>query len=118
MNIALAIHTGQLPIGGSVWKIMRDLRGVPQEIKEWVLDRVDGKENHCLYFNNAGDTQFAYAHHYNDDWYMTEKEAFNAAWDSLISYVLLNRKQAEELESIQHVMRESILLPKNPQISN
>lgn len=107
MNLALAISTGQLAIGGSVWKIMRDIRGVPIEVKEWVLSSVDGKENHCLHFNNAGDTQFAYAHHYNDDWFTTEGEAFNTAWDSLTSHFELNRRQLEELEIIQHNLREA-----------
>lgn len=109
MNLALAIHEKELTIGSSVWKIMRYPHGVPIEVKEWVLERIDGEEHHCLYFNNAGDKQFAYAHHYNDDWYMTEKEAFNAAWDSLTDHVRLNRKQADELELIQHELSSNSL---------
>ena len=95
-------------IGQSYWKVMRDTSGLPIEVKEWVLVQIDGRDNHCLYFNNAGDSQFAYAHHYNDDWFNSFPEAANAMQESLNSHMVYARRRVEEIEVIQHNLVEAI----------
>jgi len=87
---------------------MRDTSGLPIEVKEWVLVQIDGRDNHCLYFNNAGDSQFAYAHHYNDDWFNSFPEAANAMQESLNSHMVYARRRVEEIEVIQHNLVEAI----------
>lgn len=95
-------------LGQSYWKIMRDVNGLPLDVKEWVLVRIDGNQNHCLHFNNAGDSQFAYAHHYNDDWFNSFPEAAKAMQESLNNHMAYARRRIEEIEVIQHTLVESI----------
>ena len=95
-------------LGRSYWKVMRDTNGYPIEVKEWVLVDIGGKQNHCLYFNNAGDTQFAYAHHYNDDWFDSFREGADAMQEILNRCMADARRRVEQLEVIQHNLVEAI----------
>jgi hypothetical protein len=103
------VDFGNAQIGQSFWKIMRDVNNVPVEIKEWILDSVGGAQNHCLYFNNAGDKEFAYAHHYNDDWFKSFAEAANAMQEDLNRQIAYARRRVEELEVIQKKLVDAII---------
>lgn len=110
MNIGKAIKAGSLKIGDTLWKIIRNSSGVPIEIKEVRFEQMLGENDiHYLRFRGVKDVKeySAYSHHESDDWFETEKEAFNSAWDSLTRYFIMNRAQLEELESIQGDLRNS-----------
>jgi len=110
MNIGMAIKAGSLKIGDTLWKIIRNSSGVPIEIKEVRFEQMLGENDiHYLRFWGVKDGKMysAYSHHESKDWFKTEKEAFNKAWDSLTEYFLLNRAELEELENIQGDLRNN-----------
>ena len=105
-------------VGQSFWKIMRDTDSVPIGIQEWILDSVGGAQNHCLYFNNAGDKEFAYAHHYNDDWFNSFAEAADAMQEDLNRHIAHARRRVEELEIIQKKLVDAIIADSRKQSQN
>lgn len=104
MNFAPAIHRGQLKVGTSVWKIMRDKRNCPTEVKEWVLRSISGTDNHLLGFDNPNDQakEGVYRDHYNDDWFTTPEEAQTIANAIFKQHLNMARERVAELEARQN----------------
>jgi hypothetical protein len=104
-------------IGQSYWKIMTDIHNAPLEIKEWVLVEINGSQKHCLYFNNAGDKEFAYAHHENSDWFLSYSEAADVMQDRLNRAIAFARSRVEHLEVIQHLFVEDQIVQAEKRMS-
>lgn len=90
----------KLKVGARVWKIMRDIQGVPIEIKQWTLTEIVKQPNGGrldLHFRNGVDKEFAYAHHGNEDWFEFKSDARERAREL---FRLHEKSLNERLESL------------------